>query len=642
MSNDLGPLTDDDNSTAGEPIIPSAYDVRPAASRPLRGLNPASMNDIAGSDTSDNDSLAIELETDGSESDSDDEADSVLPSRQGGVRRGLLKHYQNNDQDDDLSKMPADYVDPHSPLWRPTLRLRLVQIVTCTNIFLMGWDSSCTASTYALIGSEFHAANNVSWISTSYLISSTAFQPLYGRFSDIVGRRICFLFAINIFFLGTLGCSMATSLMTLNIARAITGVGGGGLITLGTIILSDMVPFRLRGIYQSALNFCWGFGSISGASTAGLIADAFGWRYVFIFQLPIFLISIVLGYFYIIDPPTAGGLTKEEMIRNIDFAGSATLVLGLSSLLACLSMGGNEYAWTDTIVLFFGVSAAVLLIGFVFVEAFFARMPVMPLRILRGRLPVSSLLTTFFTGIANNSQLFMLPLFFQAVHLDPASVAGARLIVPSLVGIVGSLIAGIIMSKWGHLAYLMKIGTFIMLFGCRLVASFGPDTPSYKFVFYLMPTQFGNALLMPAVLFSMLAHFSREDHAVATGTCYLLRSVGLVLGVAISNAINQNSLSSILPTKLSDVLNGDQIADLVIHSVTAIKTLEPDIQRLVVWGYTESLRRCFMASTLACGIAFCASLFANGTKLQRREDVEEAAAAAGVDVEDILEEEEFV
>ncbi|KAK9469664.1 major facilitator superfamily domain-containing protein [Lipomyces arxii] len=570
------------------------------------------MNEPA-SDT-DNDSLAIELETD-----VDTEDEDFLPGIMNRRQKTPLITENAIEEEYDMSKLPADYISPLSPNWKPTLRLRLVQLVTCANVFLMGWDSSCTASTYAIIGSEFHAANNVGWISTSYLITSTAFQPLYGRFSDIVGRRACFLCAIIIFFIGTLGCSVATSLFTLSLARAVAGVGGGGLTTLGTIILSDMVPFRLRGIYQSAINFCWGFGSITGASTAGLIADNFGWRYVFRCQLPIFLVSVIVGYNYIFDPPFTG-LSSQKHIRNIDFGGSVTLVLGLASLLSCLNMGGNEYAWTDNKVIGFGVAAIVLLSLFVFIEGRIAVMPVLPLRILQGRLPVSSLLCTFFTGLANNGQLFMLPLYFQAVNLDPASVAGTRLIVPSLVGIVGSIIAGVIMSRWGHLAKLMKVGCLIMLFGCYLVTTFGPQTPVWHYVAYLMPTQFGNALLMPAVLFSMLAHFSRVDHAVATGCCYLIRSIGLVLGVAVSNAINQNSLTKILPELLAETSDPEGLSDLVIHSVTAIKTLPIDIRDIVILGYTMSLRRCFYATVLTCGCGFLASLFCNSTKLHRKED----------------------
>ncbi|KAK9470061.1 major facilitator superfamily domain-containing protein [Dipodascopsis tothii] len=583
-----------------------------ATERARAALDPSAMLEPA-SDT-DNDSLAIELETD---VESDDENDYRRKDADEGAP--LI-----SDSEWAKAKMPADYISPHSPNWRPTLRLRLIQLVTCTNVFLMGWDSSCTASTYALIGSEFKAANNVGWISTSYLITATAFQPLYGRFSDIVGRRMCFMFAISVFFLGTLGCSMATSLMTLNIARAVTGVGGGGLTTLGTIILSDMVPFRLRGIYQSAINFCWGFGSIVGASTAGLIADAFGWRYVFLFQVPIFGISIIVGYHYIVDPPSPAN-APQRSVRNIDFGGSVTLVLGLAALLAALNMGGNEYAWTDSKVVFFGMSAAVLLGSFVFIEGYVARVPVLPLRILRGRLPVSGLLTTFFSGLANNCQLFMLPLYFQAVNLDSASVAGARLIVPSLVGIIGSICAGIIMSRWGHLSKLMKVGSLVMSVGGYMVATFGQNTPNWHYVTFLMPTQFGNSLLMPAVLFSMLAHFTRADHAVATGACYLIRSIGLVLGVAVTNTIAQNSLSSVLPRLLADQPNSEELIDLAIHSITAIKTLDPVVRELVVEAYVIAIRRCFLASALAASISFLTSLFSQGGSLRRKEDDDEAA-----------------
>lgn len=219
----------------------------------------------------------------------------------------------------------------------------------------------------------------------------------------------------------------------------------------------------------------------------------------------------------------------------------------------------------------------------------------------------------------------MLPLYFQAVNLDSAAVAGAHMIVPSLVGIIGSICAGITMSRWGHLSKLMKIGSLIMLIGGFMVATFGEHTANWRYISFLMPTQFGNSLLMPAVLFSILAHFPRADHAVATGACYLIRSIGLVLGVAVTNTIAQNSLSTVLPRLLQDMPNKNELFDIATHSITAIKTLEPHAQSLVIQAYVISLRRCFLASAFAATLSFIASLFSQGSGLRRKEDDEEEA-----------------
>ena len=161
---------------------------------------------------------------------------------------------------------------------------------------MVGFDATVAAATYAIIGeahpicfhslpltnptgSEFKDANNAVWVSTAYLITSTAFAPLYGRFSDpdMFGRRSCFLFATVVFWLGSLACSLAPDMLSLNLARAFTGVGGGGLYSVATIILSDCVPFQHRGKYQSANNLMNGVGAALGASIGGTITERFNW-----------------------------------------------------------------------------------------------------------------------------------------------------------------------------------------------------------------------------------------------------------------------------------------------------------------------------------------------------------------------------
>lgn len=276
------------------------------------------------------------------------------------------------------------------------------------NVFLSGFDGTITASTYAVIGSEFNAVNTISWLTTSYLITSTAFQPLYGRFSDILGRRLCFFTATTTFMVGCLGCGLAPDVVSLNLMRALTGLGGGGLITMATIINSDMIPFRERGMYQAAQNVLHGFGSICGASLGGVIADTIGWRWCFLCQVPVSIMALVIGHFVIANPNVQLHLVGNNgrdaqsfsVWKRIDLTGSIVLILGLSAQLAALSMGGNSYPWDDIRVILSLVASAILLAIFVTVEIRTTAIPVMPMKMLRGTLAISNLISNVGVGMA--------------------------------------------------------------------------------------------------------------------------------------------------------------------------------------------------------------------------------------------------
>jgi MFS family permease len=279
------------------------------------------------------------------------------------------------------------------------------------NVFLSGFDGTITASTYAVIGSDFNAANTISWLTTAYLITTTAFQPLYGRFSDILGRRVCFFTATITFLLGCLGCGLAPNIIFLNLMRGLTGLGGGGLITMATIINSDIIPLQNRGMYQAVQNGLHGFGAICGASLGGVIADSIGWRWCFLCQVPISLAGLVVGYFVIKNPPPSntgvqsgddGDEVKTKALwRQIDLAGAILLVFGLSAQLAALSLGGNQYPWSDIKVILCFVVSVIILIVFVWVELKTKALPVMPMYMLKGRAAISNMISNVLVGMSS-------------------------------------------------------------------------------------------------------------------------------------------------------------------------------------------------------------------------------------------------
>ncbi|KAH8589728.1 major facilitator superfamily domain-containing protein [Bisporella sp. PMI_857] len=492
------------------------------------------------------------------------------------------------------------------------------------NVFLSGFDGTITASTYAVIGSDFNAANTISWLTTAYLITTTAFQPLYGRFSDILGRRAMFFTATVTFSLGCLGCGLAPNIIFLNVMRGLTGLGGGGLITMATIINSDIIPLQNRGMYQAVQNGLHGFGAICGASLGGVIADTIGWRWCFLCQVPVSFAGLVIGYLVIRNPPTReigveadGTDAKKSAWIQIDVSGAVLLVVGLSVQLAALSLGGNQYPWSDLRVILCFVASVILLVTFIVVELRTKALPVMPMHMLKGRTVISNMISNVLVGMSSYAFLFMIPLFFQVVLLDSASKAGMRLVIPSLSTPIGGLIAGYIMSHFGQLSNLVRCGCFLMTLGNALVASLQYQDSSWKYVAYLFPANIGQGIVYPSILFTNIAAFEQAQQAVSTSTVYLFRSMGTVWGVAAASTIIQNILSHRLPVALIDVPNKDELITSIRHSVTALRHLDPEIQDLARRVYFEALRYTFLASTAWAGVALFAAFFARGKRLDR-------------------------
>ncbi|KAJ5190033.1 Major facilitator superfamily domain general substrate transporter [Penicillium cf. griseofulvum] len=537
--------------------------------------------------------------------------------------------------------------------WSPPPGFLMIQIAIMANVFLGGFDGTITASTYAVISSEFNAANTASWLTTSYLITSTAFQPLYGRFSDLLGRRSCFFTATITFMVGCLGCAVARDVVFLNIMRALTGVGGGGLMTMATIINSDLIPFRQRGMYQAIQNVSYGFGGICGASFGGAIVDSIGWRWCFLLQVPISLFALVMGYIVLRFPPrnvesSPDGQTKG-IWQQIDLLGACLLILALSAQLVGLSLGGNVLPWTHIWVVLPLVSSVVLLATFVVVEAKITAAPLIPLKMLRGQLAVSTQIANVCVGMSAYAFLFTLPLMFQVILLDSPSKAGTRLVIPCLFTPLGGLVAGIVMSRWGRLASIVRAGAVLMFVGNLLVALLRFNDSEWKYFVYVIPANLGQGMVYPGILFTFLAAFdhagkilsdschqthysnlraashfqaslltiSSADHAVSASTVYLIRSLGTVWGVAVTSTIMQNTLNSGLGEALSGIPNKWKVIDEIRHSVSAIYDLPPDVQMAARLVYYRGIRLSFMASALFACIATVASIFTRGKGLER-------------------------
>lgn len=236
---------------------------------------------------------------------------------------------EDSDSEDGISKSPFIGVS--------RARFWLVFGGVLANYFVACFDSTIMVSSHPVITSYFQSANSASWLSTAFLLTSTSFQPLFGRLSDTIGRKMPYIFTLGVFVLATIWCALAQSMTSFIAARAMCGLGAGGMMSLGSIITSDLVPIEIRGVYQSYINIIFGVGSALGAALGGAIADNLGWRWEFGIQVPALLICLIGAY---ITVPSRLGLrdgaqqkTLWEAMKVFDYRGSLLLSTGVTFLI---------------------------------------------------------------------------------------------------------------------------------------------------------------------------------------------------------------------------------------------------------------------------------------------------------------------
>ncbi|KAF6837927.1 multidrug resistance protein fnx1 (MFS multidrug transporter) [Colletotrichum plurivorum] len=474
-------------------------------------------------------------------------------------------------------------------------------------VYLCAVDQLLTVATYAKIGSELHALNNTSWLATAYFITLTSFQPLYGKLSDIFGRKECLLFAYTIFALGSLGCGLAGSFRQLCVARAIAGIGGGGMNSVVTILLRDIVPLRDRGVWQGYINIIFASGTSTGAPLGGLLADSVGWRWSFIGQVPL-CVAAFLAVYFVLDLPKADHGHWREKVRRIDFLGAACLVAAVVALLVGLDAGSNR-GWTNPVTLA-GLAATPLLFAvFVFVEMRVASHPFAPGHIIFDRSLFACYLTNFF-GIAGHiASIFFLPLFFQAVQGASATKAGAALVPAMIASVVASVSSGLLMKRTGRY-YALTVAAF----GVMLLAV-APTVVALHFrvsggvVAGMALMALGGGAGITTTLVALLSNAAVEDTAVVVACSYLFRSLGSSIGISVCSAVLQQVLRTQLSARLSDGEEARRVEERVRESLDYIRELEPGVAAQVRASYQVATEGAMVPMAVFLVLAFGATFF---------------------------------
>ncbi|KAI1774097.1 major facilitator superfamily domain-containing protein [Hypoxylon cercidicola] len=500
-----------------------------------------------------------------------------------------------SDVDDGAKDAPSYLIDTdRRRFWIVFLSIMMTHFIAC-------FDGTIMASSHPVITSYFRSSNSASWLSTAFLLTSTAFQPVVGRLSDTLGRKPPYMATVVVFAVATTWCALARSMTSFILARAVCGLGAGGCLGMGSIIISDLVPIERRGSYQSYVNIVYGLASASGAALGGLMADSLGWRWEFGVQVfPIVLCLVVAAY----GIPGDLGLqdkhqTFKQAMKKFDFKGSVLLTTSTTFLILGLNLGGNVVPWSHPIVI---VSLAIFGVCFpicLYVESQHER-PIMPLVLLHQSPRANIIFSNFIASFLLNAILFNTPLFFQAVLLTSATTSGLYLVVPVATASAAGTLTGFLISYTRRLKWPLTLGTAFYLLGTVLLASMRRGWPLTAYLLCLVPSAVGQGFQFPGTFLAVLAASEHREQAVVTSTLVLWRALGSVLGVAFSSLVLQNALLRYLLRYVTPPAGeGDDwkwaLVERVRESVEAVAQM-PDgaVKDQVVASYEAAVRLTFL------------------------------------------------
>ena len=490
-------------------------------------------------------------------------------------------------------------------------------------LLLAALDQTIVSTALKSIVEDFDGLAHYTWVVTAYLLTSTASTPLYGKISDLYGRRPVFQFAIITFLIGSFAAGASTSMEQLIAFRAVQGLGAGGLMSLTFVIIGDIISPRERGKYQGYFGGVWGLSSVAGPLLGGYFSDhaqilgVSGWRWIFYINLPFGIAALILTSIFLHIP-------KVKREHSIDYLGALLLVSGVSSLLLGLSVYGPQDGWQNSKTLLTIAAAFVLMLLFIFQESR-AKEPIIPLTLFKNHTFSVTSVMAFIIGAGMFGAIIMLPLYFQIVKGDSATSAGLKLI-PFMIGIVTfSIVSGKLITKHGHYKRFPIMGLSLMTVGLFMLSTLTQTTPFWQLAIYGIFVGAGLGLSMQTIVIALQNSVEFRDLGVATSANTFFRSIGATMGVALFGTVYASRLAHNLPIEIEKLRASNPAAlvgatpekfEALKDNTAVLQTFTPELQAGIINAFVNSFHVVFLTSVPITIIGFFIAFMLRETPLR--------------------------
>lgn len=516
-------------------------------------------------------------------------------------------------------------------------------------MFLAALDQTIVSTAIRTIADDLHGLDQQAWATTAYLITSTIATPLYGKLSDMYGRKPFFLAAIIIFIAGSVACTFATSMYQLAVFRGLQGLGGGGLMSLALAIIGDIVPPRERAKYQGYFLAVFGTSSVLGPVLGGFFAGQSsilgidGWRWVFLVNVPIAAVAMIVVT-KVLNVPHAAHR------HRIDFAGAVTLIIALVPLLI-VAQQGRDWGWTSTESVGCFIVGAVGVVLFILSEWWAKDDALLPLRLFRIKLISLMSIAGVVVGIAMFGGMMVIPLYLQIVQGASPTKSGF-LMLPMVAGLmVGSVVSGQLTSRTGHYKIFPVLGTALMagsLFTMHLVSA---DTPLWQFDILMVSLGLGLGGCMQTLTLAIQNAVPPRDMGVASASSTFFRQMGGTLGTAIflsllfstlgdkiKDAFAEKAIQSGIHAAAKDpsVLQNPRNVEMLKHPSRAmskvmndssfLQNIDDRLARPFLVGFSHAMDLVFLVAAGVAVLGFLLFLFTKEVPLRKQSGIAARAA----------------
>ncbi|MBI2867682.1 MAG: MFS transporter [Chloroflexi bacterium] len=411
-------------------------------------------------------------------------------------------------------------------------------------LFMAAMDQTIVGTALPRMVADLGGLDRLSWVVTSYLLTSAVGVPIWGKLSDLLGRKWLYLGGMAVFLLGSALTGAAQSMDQLIGFRALQGVGGGMLFALSFIMISDLFPPRERGRWQGLIASCFALASVIGPLLGGWLTDTLSWRWAFYINLPVGAVVTLLLVSAMPNPRVER--TKPLVL---DYRGAALLLACLTPLLLGLSMGGQDASWGSPLIV--GLLSAGVVIGLVFlwVERR-SQEPLLPLHLFRHRVFNASIAVGFFTGLGLFGAIIYIPLFAQGVTGQSATNSGLILMPMTLSISMAAVLSGQLLTRTGRYKAVAVFGSLLMAFGMFLLWRMDSGVGNNTLVRNMVFIGLGLGCTLPVITIAVQNAFHYSLLGVVTTSVQFFRNVGGTIGVAVMGTVLNVRLADALRTNL--------------------------------------------------------------------------------------------